>query len=475
MMLMMKKMKMLLSLQLLFLAASLALAEETNGSTRCFGWKETLVAPGVDITDVSPGDASVTFKWDVPLTPELVAFSRDCPPQVHYTVFCKPASSNEIENEHNATTVDYQLGGMTQENEYTLENLTNGLEYNCTVRSHRAYPHHTLESDASVLATPSSTTGLLDEECDAVVAALDAEQLFLGVVDSSSSSEEVEFSWHFPEEIAIECIRRFSIECEELSEDLSSGLRNAASAIQHHVGSLNPAKSNLGQALLKGLSGGLIYSCSLRVRDGVGDIAAASNEVYVEPGYPKLLKDMSKNKMECEDGKNYHLIERGRGIAVRNGCEGVFLLPGDLAIMCASTSESYVECASASGGLPYEGIEVFWQTSIAECVPGESFGFTAGGQMFVMNGCEGQFIAYPNKSGSRKKRNQLAEIKSSEEEEEEEEEEENVVVSCEGDLRQKPAYEQKVKRRRWWCLFVCRTEGDDPNGFYTCPLAPEEE
>ena len=49
---------------------------------------------------------------------------------------------------------------------------------------------------------------------------------------------------------------------------------------------------------------------------------------------------------------------------------------------------------------------------------------------------------------------------------------EPVVVKCAGSERSRPAYDQKISRRRWWCLFLCRTEADDPNGMYTCPLNP---
>ena len=46
------------------------------------------------------------------------------------------------------------------------------------------------------------------------------------------------------------------------------------------------------------------------------------------------------------------------------------------------------------------------------------------------------------------------------------------VVDCRGDSREYPAYSQKIGRRRWWCLWICKTQGDDQNGFYTCPLDP---
>merc|ERR1712176_272730 len=244
-----------------------------------------------------------------------------------------------------------------------------------------------------------------EEECDRIIAELDPESLFLGVVDSSSDNE-IEFSWHFPDDVDyMQCLERFEVQCDLLSEDLHSGMRQAASAIQHRAGSLDPAKQNLGLALLGGLEHGMIYSCSLRVRDDQGQYKVASrNELFVEPGYPKLLKDTSEGgENKCSDGQNFGLVN-STTLFVRNGCQGVFLLPGDYGLMCQSSGSSYVECylpaaaaeatAAAGGGGGGGGLgsagdmEVFWQQSMEPCYSKETFGFASPTEMFVLDGCE---------------------------------------------------------------------------------------
>ena len=70
--------------------------------------------------------------------------------------------------------------------------------------------------------------------------------------------------------------------------------------------------------------------------------------------------------------------------------------------------------------------------------------------MFVLGGCQGQFAVYGNFGPGAA---------------------ETFRVDCSGDARERPkGYDQQISRRRWWCLFLCRTQADDPNGFYTCPL-----
>ncbi len=110
-------------------------------------------------------------------------------------------------------------------------------------------------------------------------------------------------------------------------------------------------------ASTQGLESGLIYTCSLRVKDAEGRVRVASDPVWVEPGYPKLLKDTSggtREEKKCARGVSFGLAEGpgGRGIFVKDGCQGVFLLPGDLGLLCRSTDASYVECypPGASGG-----------------------------------------------------------------------------------------------------------------------------
>jgi len=444
--------------------------------------------------DAPSGDRSVTLAWATRVPEALRLYELDCPPiSVHATVFCDqlPAKTGGDAS----ALLDYQLGGATGGSTYTVDNLARGADYNCTVTEHRTYPHQVaIQSTASALRSTASAFKA-SEECDQYVASLTAEQLFLGVVDTAAR-DEVEFSWHFPDGIAIECLDRFSIECRQVPEDVGTGMKNAASAVQHRAGTLDPSRQNLGLAVLEGLETGLIYSCALRVRDGSGNVQVASESVWVEPGYPKLLKDTSRGE-KCAGEGHFGLI-RGGGLFVRDGCEGVFLLPGDLGLVCRSTDASYVECylpgqgkttdqndlddeaaASATPGnrapFPYDGIEVYFQTSSRECVPRKTFGFTSPDEMFVVDGCEGQFIAYHSQQQQQRGGGGGAKIKSlegGEGEAEMSEASDFTIVDCRGDARRKPAYAQTVQRRRWWCLFLCKTSGDDPDGFYTCPVTP---
>ena len=357
-------------------------------------------------------------------------------------------------------------------------------------------------------------------ECtDERLAQLRPDQVFLGVVDSSQGNQ-VEFSWHFPDDLPVECVDRFQIECQQLDEDLASGMKNAKSAVQHRVGALNPAKRNAGLAVLAGLETGLVYSCNLAANptttaeDGEGRVQ--SRGVYIEPGFPKVLRDTSEGGAKCVTGRTVGMVNQ-TAIFVEGGCSGVFLLPGRdrrapaMGLMCSSAEGTRTECylgreeaegaagpralgADGADGAPRnEAIEVYWQTSRRDCVPGKTFGFASDSDMFVLEGCEGQFLVYRSQRECAQrqthKKSKLtsstptslslshfwaalplaadagtaADVAATRD---------SFVVDCRGDSREYPAYSQKIGRRRWWCLWICKTQGDDPNGFYTCPLDP---
>lgn len=257
-------------------------------------------------------------------------------------------------------------------------------------------------------------------ECtDERLAQLRPDQVFLGVVDSSQGNQ-VEFSWHFPDDLPVECVDRFQIECQQLDEDLASGMKNAKSAVQHRVGALNPAKRNAGLAVLAGLETGLVYSCNLAANptttaeDGEGRVQ--SRGVYIEPGFPKVLRDTSEGGAKCVTGRTVGMVNQ-TAIFVEGGCSGVFLLPGRdrrapaMGLMCSSAEGTRTECylgreeaegaagpralgADGDGAPRNEAIEVYWQTSRRDCVPGKTFGFASDSDMFVLEGCEGQFLVY---------------------------------------------------------------------------------
>ncbi|WZN62598.1 hypothetical protein HKI87_06g41350 [Chloropicon roscoffensis] len=322
-------------------------------------------------------------------------------------------------------------------------------------------------------------------ECtDERLAQLRPDQVFLGVVDSSDGNQ-VEFSWHFPDDLPVECVDRFQIECQQLDEDLASGMKNAKSAVQHRVGALNPAKRNAGLAVLAGLETGLVYSCNLAANptttaeDGEGRVQ--SRGVYIEPGFPKVLRDTSEGGAKCVTGRTVGMVNQ-TAIFVEGGCSGVFLLPGRdrrapaMGLMCSSAEGTRTECylgreeaegaagpralgADGDGAPRNEAIEVYWQTSRRDCVPGKTFGFASDSDMFVLEGCEGQFLVYRSQPDA----GTAADVAATRD---------SFVVDCRGDSREYPAYSQKIGRRRWWCLWICKTQGDDPNGFYTCPLDP---
>ena len=356
-------------------------------------------------------------------------------------------------------------------------------------------------------------------ECtDERLAQLRPDQVFLGVVDSSDGNQ-VEFSWHFPDDLPVECVDRFQIECQQLDEDLASGMKNAKSAVQHRVGALNPAKRNAGLAVLAGLETGLVYSCNLAANptttaeDGEGRVQ--SRGVYIEPGFPKVLRDTSEGGAKCVTGRTVGMVNQ-TAIFVEGGCSGVFLLPGRdrrapaMGLMCSSAEGTRTECylgreeaegaagpralgADGDGAPRNEAIEVYWQTSRRDCVPGKTFGFASDSDMFVLEGCEGQFLVYRSQRECAQrqthKKSKLtsstptslslshfwaalplaadagtaADVAATRD---------SFVVDCRGDSREYPAYSQKIGRRRWWCLWICKTQGDDPNGFYTCPLDP---
>uniref|UniRef100_A0A7S2WYD3 Uncharacterized protein n=2 Tax=Chloropicon primus TaxID=1764295 RepID=A0A7S2WYD3_9CHLO len=301
--------------------------------------------------------------------------------------------------------------------------------------------------------------------------------LFLGVVDATDPANAgVEFSWTFPPSLDPACASSFEIVCEELDEDLQGGMKNAKSAVQHRVGSLSPEKRNAGLAVLKGLESGRVYTCALTLPSASPPSSSSSRGevqsrgVYLEPGFPKVLKDTSPGGAACVTGRTAGLVN-ATAMYVEDGCEGVFLMPGRsrrspaLGLMCSSAEGTRTECYLPDMDMDddvFEGIEVFWQTSTEDCVPGRTFGFASREDMFVLDGCEGQFLVYRAEEDSTTTTTSPTFSSSS------------FVVDCGGGSRKHPSYDQKVSRRRWWCLWLCRTEADDPLGFYTCPLEPVE-
>jgi hypothetical protein len=482
-------------------------------------------------------DEAILLRWETEFADEsYLRVLQDCSPpssSLYFTGFCQQSDTNNLSDN---TTVQYQLGALSTEMTLTIGNLTRGAEHNCTVTPYSFItPGQDSSSGAlvggraSALATPGGGQSDPDDDqeewCDRVLSGIDEKSVFLGVVDSSQDSE-IEFSWHFPEggvgsvEDYARCMHRFEVRCDQLDEAFQSGARQAASSIQHRAGSLSPARQNLGLALLGGLETGMIYSCSLqvRVRGEEAEYRVASKEsVFVDPGYPKLLKDTSEgggNKCidSDSDGQQNFGLLNSTALFVRNGCQGVFLLPGDYGMICQSSGSSYVECylpgsgegaggpeAAAAAGEGegvrsnpnpyYDSLEVFWQQSLEPCYSKETFGFASPTEMFVLDGCQGQFMVYPHEGSAS---SSLAAVSMSDGVPEEEsdavvlydgrgpgavDQENNFfVVSCEGDDRRAPAYTQEVQRRRWWCLFICRTSSQDPAGYYTCPIVamPQE-
>ena len=82
-----------------------------------------------------------------------------------------------------------------------------------------------------------------------------------------------------------------------------------------------------------------------------------------------------------------------------------------MGLMCSSAEGTRTECylgreeaegtagpralgADGDGAPRNEAIEVYWQTSRRDCVPGKTFGFASDSDMFVLEGCEGHFLVY---------------------------------------------------------------------------------
>jgi len=439
-------------------AAALALALAAAGAMSC-DREESLES--LEILDARPGPSAgeVTLVWK----PVGCAES--------YTVFCG-ADDRDSGPTPSSSTVRYETGEIvvsaiqgSQEDQVsaTVGNLTKGVEHACTVRAHfGAGPASSSpRATARALVPPFASPGA----CDEALASLDPSSLHLGVADAASSR----FSWVLPSDLDPGCLPSFEIGCDQVDPEVADGLARAANPIRRRTSLSQGApgkrrEGNRGLEVLEGLEDGLVYTCSLRAKSGeTGELKVQSQEVYVEPGFPKVLRETG----DCSSGDDFGLVNQTTMFA-KDGCGGAFLLPGKgrgapaMGLMCSSKEGQRTECylpqrggngggaRAQAGEQMLESVEVMRQDGRGECVPGSTFGFSSEDSMFVLGGCQGQFAVYgdfgPNAA-------------------------ETFRVDCSGDARKRPqGYDQQISRRRWWCLFLCRTQADDPNGFYTCPL-----
>ena len=114
----------------------------------------------------------------------------------------------------------------------------------------------------------------------------------------------------------------------------------------------------------------------MQTKDTNGTYRVSSKPVYV--GHPKVLK--SKN---CKHG-NYGMVN-STTLFVREGCGGVFLLPGGAGLMCKSTEGSYVECHTdfQNESVPIEMIEQMSTRDAGNCIERQTYGFANSKEMFV--------------------------------------------------------------------------------------------
>lgn len=248
-----------LALEVFALALLLSAASAQNVSTNpaCLRREADpdLALPPLNLVDVQDLDEKVVVSWSTAMPRDLEEYLRECPPMRAYaSVFCSQGGGPIIGTQDYATGNYADWNPLDTTGTVTIANLTN-TEHNCTLRTHASFNRGGEEAlvspPLSFLVTPAS---LSKAECDAAVTA--AETSFLGVSSEDDTAEggTVTFTARFPPSFPSECLDRFRVECDVVSDsELANSMKNSASAIQHRVGMVNPAKQNEGLAILKGL------------------------------------------------------------------------------------------------------------------------------------------------------------------------------------------------------------------------------
>lgn len=139
----------------------------------------------------------------------------------------------------------FQKVSLTETRNMTVDELVNGVEYNCTISAHLLQlKNEDIVDRAWTVGTPGCAVDM------------NAADVFLGILQSSAE-DQVEFKWHFAESVDLECLPDFEVHCASMDYDLSMGssVRRASIASGSHS----------GMTKLPDLQSSQIYSCTLEV------------------------------------------------------------------------------------------------------------------------------------------------------------------------------------------------------------------
>merc|ERR1711879_1086982 len=98
-----------------------------------------------------------------------------------YTVSCRPKDASSDAEE----SVLFQKVSLTETRNMTVDELVNGVEYNCTISAHLLQlKNEDIVDRAWTVGTPGCAVDV------------NAADVFLGILQSSAE-DQVEFKWHF--------------------------------------------------------------------------------------------------------------------------------------------------------------------------------------------------------------------------------------------------------------------------------------